>query len=55
MVLAFDLDGTISDAALGITSSINYALEKMGHPARDPASLNIYISDHHYRKYSAVC
>lgn len=43
MVLAFDLDGTISDAALGITSSINYALEKMGHPARDPASLNIYI------------
>ena len=29
----FDLDGTLTDPKLGITSCIRYALEKMGHPA----------------------
>ena len=43
MLLTFDLDGTISDPAVGITTSINYALENMGSPARAPASLNKYI------------
>ena len=43
MHIAFDLDGTISDPAVGITASINYALDKMGYPIQDPASLNKYI------------
>ena len=30
--LLFDLDGTLTDPALGITNSILYALEKMGKP-----------------------
>lgn len=43
MQIAFDLDGTISDPAVGITASCNYALEKMGAPVREPATLNRYI------------
>ncbi len=39
----FDLDGTLTDPALGITNSILYALEKMGRekPARE--SLYVFI------------
>ena len=29
----FDLDGTLTDPKIGITRSIQYALEKLGHPA----------------------
>ena len=29
-VILFDLDGTLTDPALGITNSVAYALEKMG-------------------------
>ena len=41
--IAFDLDGTLSDPASGITTSINYALEQVGEPPRDPATLLQYI------------
>lgn len=34
-----DLDGTLTDPAEGITSALNYALENMGYPRRDPAEL----------------
>ncbi len=30
--ILFDLDGTITDSALGITNSVKYALEKLGAP-----------------------
>lgn len=43
MIIAFDLDGTISDPVVGITASINYALDKLGQPARDPRDLKAYI------------
>ena len=43
MIIAFDLDGTISDPVVGISASINYALEKLGLPPRDPQDLEAYI------------
>jgi phosphoglycolate phosphatase len=43
MIIAFDLDGTISDPVVGISASINYALEKLGLPPRNPQDLEAYI------------
>jgi phosphoglycolate phosphatase len=43
MIIAFDLDGTISDPIVGISTSINYALEKMGFPTKVPSALGAYI------------
>ena len=43
MIIAFDLDGTISDPVVGISASINYALDKLGRPVRDPQDLKAYI------------
>jgi phosphoglycolate phosphatase len=43
MIIAFDLDGTISDPIVGVSASINYALEKLGLPSKDPAALEAYI------------
>lgn len=39
----FDLDGTLTDPALGITNSILYALEKFGHPLPPRAELYSFI------------
>ncbi len=36
----FDLDGTLTDPAEGITGSIRYALEKLGLPAPEPRELH---------------
>lgn len=41
--IIFDLDGTISDPAEGITRSINYALEKLGVEIRPEKDLLKYI------------
>lgn len=38
--LFLDLDGTLTDARPGILRSIFHALEKMGHPAPDPAAMD---------------
>ena len=43
MIVAFDLDGTISDPVVGITASINYALKKMNLPTRNRKNLEKYI------------
>ena len=42
-VIAFDLDGTLSDPAQGITASINFALENLGDSSLDPNDLTQYI------------
>ncbi|MCB9030685.1 MAG: HAD hydrolase-like protein [Deltaproteobacteria bacterium] len=42
-IIAFDLDGTISDPAEGIAASINYSLQKLGHETRDSHLLLKYI------------
>lgn len=39
----FDLDGTLTDPALGITNSILYALEKMGKPRPPREELYCFI------------
>lgn len=41
--LIFDLDGTISDPFVGISRSVNYALESMGHAAVDPERIRPMI------------
>jgi phosphoglycolate phosphatase len=43
MIIAFDLDGTISDPIVGVSASINYALEKLGLPKKEQAALETYI------------
>ncbi|MBQ7506189.1 MAG: HAD hydrolase-like protein [Lachnospiraceae bacterium] len=42
-LLLFDLDGTITDSAPGITKSAAYALEKYGIQVKDPASLTFFV------------
>lgn len=42
-VVVFDLDGTLTDPAVGITRSLNYALEQLGHQTRDPDELTSFI------------
>ena len=42
----FDLDGTISDPAEGITRSINYALAKLGYDTYPEKDLLPYIGPH---------
>ncbi len=41
--LIFDLDGTISDPFVGISRSINYALEALGYEPVDPESVRPLI------------
>ncbi|MBQ7092406.1 MAG: HAD hydrolase-like protein, partial [Clostridia bacterium] len=41
--ILFDLDGTLTDPALGITSSVQYALRKMGIEVEDITTLNWMI------------
>ena len=40
----FDLDGTITDSALGITNSVMYALKKLGRSKRQTGQnyINLY-------------
>lgn len=42
-VVLFDLDGTLTDPAEGITNSVAYALEKYGIKVEDKKSLNCFI------------
>lgn len=48
--LFFDLDGTLTDSREGITKSIRYALEQMGHPSPSLEELNRLIGPplHYY-------
>lgn len=39
----FDLDGTLIDPRDGIVGSIQYALQALGEPTRDPSSLERFI------------
>ena len=39
----FDLDGTLTDPAVGITTSVKYALDKMGRPTGDISEYNRFI------------
>ena len=39
----FDLDGTLTDSAPGITACVQYALEKMGKPEEDADKLRCFV------------
>lgn len=39
----FDLDGTLTDSAEGITQCVHYALEQLGIDAPDPSELNCFV------------
>ena len=41
--ILFDLDGTISDSAPGITATLAYTFEKLGMPVPAPASLLAWV------------
>ncbi|MDM8523874.1 HAD-IA family hydrolase [Desulfococcaceae bacterium HSG8] len=43
MIITFDLDGTISDPIVGVTKSVNYALEKLGCSPKDQAEVETLI------------
>ncbi|MBQ8310969.1 MAG: HAD hydrolase-like protein [Clostridia bacterium] len=51
----FDLDGTITDSAPGITGSVRYALEKMNIPIPDGLNLNCFIGPPLLYGFSAFC
>ena len=40
-IFLFDLDGTITDSALGITNSVMYALKKFGIEETDRINLSV--------------
>ena len=41
--ILFDLDGTLTDPALGIKNSIRYALNKQNRPVLNDENLNAFI------------
>jgi phosphoglycolate phosphatase len=41
--ILFDLDGTISDSATGITASLGYMFEELGRPVPDAEELLAYV------------
>lgn len=41
--ILFDLDGTITESGEGITKSVQYALEKIGHPEPDLEKLRAFV------------
>ncbi len=42
-LVLFDLDGTLTDPAEGITNSVEYALKKMGITVENKSDLNKFI------------
>ena len=39
----FDLDGTLTDSAEGITNSVEYALNHYGISVQDKSNLNVFV------------
>ena len=54
-ILLFDLDGTLTDPGEGITKSVAYALEKMGHPPLDQKTLYDFIGPPLVDHFMEVC
>ena len=53
-VLVFDLDGTLSDPAIGIGRCINHALRHHGHPAIDDSDVPRYIGPPLDESFAAI-
>lgn len=43
MIIAFDLDGTLSDPIEGVANSANHALERLGFPPKDREEIRKFI------------
>ncbi len=54
-LVIFDLDGTIIDSSEGITSSVQYALDKRGYPHGDRESLKIFIGPPLREQFMKYC
>lgn len=53
-VVAFDLDGTLSNPATGIAASLNYALKTLGAKEKNPETLTPYIGPPLAQIFSAL-
>ncbi len=53
--LLFDLDGTLTDPAQGITNSVRYALRQHGYPIPDADTLLSFIGPPLVDSFSALC
>ncbi len=53
--LLFDLDGTLTDPAEGITNSVKYALQKLGYPVPDMPTLLRFIGPPLYESFQKIC
>jgi phosphoglycolate phosphatase len=51
----FDLDGTLTDSAPGITGSVRYALERMGRPVPPADALRRFIGPPLYPSFRGFC
>ena len=52
--LLFDLDGTLTDSALGITNSVKYALSKFGINESDNAKLRSFVGPPLYDSFRGL-
>jgi phosphoglycolate phosphatase len=53
--ILFDLDGTLTDSAPGITNCVKYALEQMERPALAPEDLLKFIGPPLYESFARFC
>lgn len=53
--LLFDLDGTLTDPALGITNSVMYALRKLGAPVEERSFYNRFIGPPLLDSFARYC
>lgn len=54
-MILFDLDGTLTDSAEGITNCIKYALEKMDRPIPQQSMLNKFFGPPLYESFEKYC
>ena len=54
-LIIFDLDGTLTNSEPGITSSVKYALEKMGQPVPDISILRKFIGPPQWESFVKYC
>ena len=53
--ILFDLDGTLTDPALGITNSVLYALNKHGYPLPERDKLYFFIGPPLWESFAKYC
>lgn len=53
--ILFDLDGTLTDPEIGITSAVQHALRRMGMVVADRTALRSFIGPPLHRSFAAYC